>query len=121
MMKQTDQVAVMKLEIRGLQIEITDSLRRYARRSLGFALDRFAERICHLAISLAHASPINLETRASTVQGAIDRIAAKGRSLVERHLMRRYKQRRCRQHARKLLGEPVSEKATLRLREASES
>ena len=133
MMEHTDHVTVMKLEIRGLQVEITDSLRSYAQRSLGFALDRFAERIktvrlkvrdlngsrggvdkcCHLAISLAHASPIILETRASTVQGAIDRSAAKVRSLVERQLMRRHKQRRRRRDSEKLLGGSPSAKATV--------
>jgi len=76
----------MKLEIRGRDIEITDMLRTYVQRRLGFALDRFAERIrivrlkvgdmnsarggvdkrCQLAISLAHSSPITLESRAST-------------------------------------------------------
>jgi ribosome hibernation promoting factor len=104
----------MKLEIRGLKIEITDSLRTYAERKIGFALDRFAERIrtvrlklgdmngsrggvdkrCQLAISLAHSSPITLESRAATVQGAVDRIASKVRSFIKRRFVRKQEQRR---------------------------
>jgi len=110
----------MKLEIRGRDIEITDMLRTYVQRRLGFALDRFAERIrivrlkvgdmnsarggvdkrCQLAISLAHSSPITLESRASTVQGAIDRIAGKVGSLVERRFGRKHEQRRFRNATR---------------------
>lgn len=128
----------MKLEIRGLHVEITESLHSYAHRSLGFALDRFAERIsnvrlkvgdlngsrggvdkrCQLAISMAHSSPIILESRASTIQGAIDRIAAKVCSLVERHLIRRHEQRRCRQDTQ-LLGVPPAAVANLRPRGGS--
>lgn len=111
----------MKLEIRGLKIEITDSLRTYAQRRLCFALDRFAERIrtvrlklgdmngsrggvdkrCQLGILLAHSSPITLESRASTVQGAVDRIASKVRSFIERRFVRRQEQRRFRKADRR--------------------
>ena len=106
----------MKLEIRGRHVEITDMLHTYAQRRLGFALDRFVDRIrvvrlkvgdmnssrggvdkrCQLAISLAHSSPITLESRASTVQGAIDRIAGKVGSLIERRFERKHEQRRFR-------------------------
>jgi putative sigma-54 modulation protein len=111
----------MKLEIRGLKIKITDSLRTYAQRRLAFALDRFAERIrtvrlklddingsrggvdkrCQLAISLAHSSPITLESRASTVQGAVDRMAGKVRSSIERRFVRKQEQRRFRKADRR--------------------
>lgn len=111
----------MKLEVRGLNVEITDSLRAYAQRRLGFALDRYAERIrtmrlklgdmnssrggvdkrCQLAISLAHSSPITLESRASTVQGAVDRIASKVRSFVERRFVHKHEQRRFRKADRR--------------------
>jgi ribosome hibernation promoting factor len=116
----------MKLEIRGLKIEITDSLRTYAQRRLAFALDRFAERIrtvrlklddmngqrggvdkrCQLAISLAHSSSITLESRASTVQGAVDRIASKVRSSIERRFMRKQEQRRFRKADRRPFALP---------------
>src|SRR5579864_8541544 len=106
----------MKLEVRGRAVEITEMVRRYAERRLGFALDRFAERIrivrlkvgdmnssrggvdkrCQLTISLAHSSPMTLESRASTVQGAIDRIASKVGGLVERRFKRKHEQRRFR-------------------------
>lgn len=127
----------MELEVRGLNVEITDSLRTYAQRRLGFALDRFAERIrtvrlklgdmngsrggvdkrCQLAISLAHSSPITLESRASTVQGAIDRIASKVRSFVERRFVRKHEQRRFRKADRCPLALPPL--ATHRLRGGS--
>jgi hypothetical protein len=74
---------------------------------------------CQLAISLAHSSPITLECRASTVQGAIDRIASKVRNLVERHFMRTCKQRRFRQDTKQLLEWPQSALATLRVRKGS--
>jgi len=116
----------MKLEVRGLNVEITDSLRAYAQRRLGFALDRFAERIrtvrlklgnmngsrggvdkrCQLAISLAHSSPITLESRASTVQGAVDRIASKVRSFVERRFVRKHEQRQFRKGDRRPFALP---------------
>ena len=127
----------MKLEIRGLNVEVTDSLRTYAQRRLGFALDRFAERIrtvrlklgdingsrggvdkcCQLAISLAHSSPITLESRASTVQGAVDRIANKVRRLVERRFVRKHEQRRFRKADRRLFA--LNPLATDRLRGGS--
>ncbi len=116
----------MKLEIRGLKIEITDTMRTYAQRRLGFALDRYAERIrtvrlklgdvngsrggvdkrCQLAILLAHSSPITLESRASTVQGAVDRIAGKVRTFVERRFVRKHEQRRFRKADRRPLALP---------------
>ena len=116
----------MNLEVRGLNVEITDSLRTYAQRRLGFALDRFAERIrtvrlklgdmngsrggvdkrCQLTISLAHSSPITLESRASTVQGAVDRIASKVRSFVERCFVRKHGQRRFGKADRRPFAQP---------------
>ena len=110
----------MKVEIRGRDIEITDVVRTYAKRRLGFALDRFAERTrivrlkvgdmsssrggvdmrCQLAISLAHSSPITLESRASNVRGAIDRIAGKVGRLVERRFRRKHNQQRFRNATR---------------------
>ena len=131
----------MKLELRGRHVEITDMLHTYAQRRLGFALDRFVERIrvvrlkvgdmnssgggvdkrCQLAISLAHSSPITLESRASTVQGAIDRIASKAGSLVERRFRRKYEQRRLRRAVRQQFKLPPSSVAALRLREGSAS
>jgi len=126
----------MKLEIRGRHVEITDMLHTYAQRRLGFALDRFVERIrvvrlkvgdmnssrggvdkrCQLAISLAHSSPITLESRASTVQGAIDRIAGKVGSLIERRFERKHEQRRFRKATRQLFELPASPVTILRLR-----
>jgi len=127
----------MKLEVRGLNVEITDSLRTYAQRKLGFALDRFAERIrtvrlklgdmngsrggvdkrCQLAISLAQSTPITLESRASTVQGAVDRIASKVRSFVERRFVRKHEERRLRKADRHPFALPPL--ATHRLRGGS--
>jgi len=131
----------MKVEIRGRDIEITDVVRTYAKRRLGFALDRFAERIrivrlkvgdmnssrggvdkrCQLAISLAHSSRITLESRASTVQGAIDRIASKVGSLVERRLGRKHEHRRLWKATRQQVKLPPSSMATLQLRGGSPS
>lgn len=127
----------MKLEIRLLKVEITDSQRAYAQRRLSFALNRFAERIktvrlklgdmngsrggvdkrCQVAISLAHSSPITLESRASTVQGAVDRIASKVRSFVERRFVCKHEQRRFRKADRRPFALPPL--ATHRLRGGS--
>jgi ribosomal subunit interface protein len=116
----------MKLEIRARHVEITDTIRAYAERRLSFALDRFAERIttarltvddvnssrggidkhCLLAVSLMHSSPMTLESRASTVEGAIDRISSKLGRLVGRHVGRDRRRRRLRRSIRQLLGAP---------------
>jgi len=95
----------MRLEIRGRHVQITDTTRTYVERRLSFALDRFAERIrivrlkvgdvnscrggvdkhCQLSLSFTHSSPITLEGRDLTVQGAIDRVFSKVGRLVARH------------------------------------
>ena len=130
----------MKLEIRGRDIEITDMLRTYVQRRLGFALDRFAERIrivrlklgdmktrggvdkrCQLAISLMHSSPITLESHASTVHGAIDRMAGKVGSFVERHFRRKHDQKRFGNSTRQQFELLSSSVATLGLREGAAS
>jgi putative sigma-54 modulation protein len=129
----------MELEIRGRHVEITDMLHRYVQRRLGFALDRFADRLgivrlkvgdmnssrggvdkrCQLAISLAHSSPITLESHASTVQGAIDRIAGKVASLVERRFRRKHDHRRFRNANRQQFELPPPLVTTLGLRGGS--
>src|SRR5450631_911116 len=129
----------MKLEIRGRHVEITDMLHTYAQRRLGFALDRFVERIgvvrlkvgdtnssrggvdkrCQIAISLTHSSPITLESRASTVQGAIDRMASKVGSLVERRFGRKHERRRFWKATRQQVELPPSSMAPLQLRGGS--
>jgi len=98
----------MKLEIRALHVEMTDTIRSYIERRIGFALDRFAERIrtvrlrigdvnssrggmdkhCQLAVLFTRSSPITLESRDLTVQGAIDRVSSRIGSLVARHFQR---------------------------------
>jgi hypothetical protein len=114
-------------------------LHTYAQRRLGFALDRFVERVrvvrlkvgdmnssrggvdkrCQLAISLAHSSPITLESRASTVQGAIDRIAGKVASLVERRFRRKHEQRGFKNASRQPLELPRSSVTALGVRGGS--
>src|SRR5215470_460095 len=103
----------MKLEIRGLHVEITGTIRSYIERRINFALDRFAERIrtvrlkigdvngsrggidkrCQLAVFFTHSSPITLESRDLTVHGAIDRISSRVGSLVARHFQRARRRR----------------------------
>lgn len=104
----------MNLEIRGLQGEITDSIREYIERRLAFSLDRFAEKIrmvrlkvrdvnssrggidkyCRLAISFKHSSSIAVESCDSSITGAVDRASDKMRRLIARHFGRRRKSRR---------------------------
>jgi ribosomal subunit interface protein len=116
----------MKLEIRARHVEITETIRAYVERRLSFALDRFARRIrvarltvedvnssrggidkhCLLAVSLTHSSPITLESRALTVEAAIDRISSKLGSLVGRHVGRDRKRRRLRRSIRQLFETP---------------
>jgi putative sigma-54 modulation protein len=117
----------MKLEIRGQHVEITDSIHEYIERRLAFALDRFAEKIrivrlrvrdvngsrggvdksCQLGISLTYSAPITVESRDSSIQGAIDRVCGKLSSLLTRHFGRRRKCRRSKRLARELFGSPV--------------
>ena len=117
----------MKLEIRGRQIEITDSIREYIERRLAFALDRFAQKMrivrlkvrdvnssrggvdkhCQLAVSFMYASPITIESRDSSVHGAIDRVAGKVRSLLARHFGRNRKRRRSGRHDYDLFESPT--------------
>jgi len=117
----------MKLEIRGRQVEITESIREYIERRLAFALDRFAQKIrlvklrvrdvnsfrggvdkhCQLAISFTYSSPITVESRDSSVQGAIDRAAVKVRSLLARHFGRGRKRRRAGKPAHERFDTPA--------------
>lgn len=117
----------MKLEIRGQQVEITDSIREYIERRLAFALDRFAEQIrivklrvrdvngsrggvdkhCQLAVSLMYSAPITVESRDSSVHGAIDRISGKIRSLLARQFGRNRKRRRAGRPAHELFEAPA--------------
>jgi len=117
----------MKLEIRGRHIEITDSIREFIERRLAYALDRFAEKIrivrlnvrdvngsrggvdkhCQLAVSFTYCSPITVEGRDSSVQGAIGRAAAKVRSLLARHFGRNRKRRRSGRPAHELFESPA--------------
>lgn len=118
----------MKLEIRERDVEITDSIREYIERRLAFALDRFAEKIkivrlkvqdvnssrggvdkyCRLAISFMYSSPITLDSCDTSIQGAIDRVSSKVRSLLARHFERRRKCRRSGRPARELFASPES-------------
>jgi ribosome-associated translation inhibitor RaiA len=114
------------MEIRARHVEITDTIRAYVERRLSFALDRFAERIrvarltvedvnssrggidkhCLLAVSFTYSSQVTLESRALTVEGAIDRISSKLGSLIGRHVGRDRKRRRLRRSIRKLFETP---------------
>lgn len=100
----------MQVEIYGRDVYITDTLRGYIERRLGFALDRFARSIrkvvvrfadlngprggidtrCQLAIFLAPSSTILMENRASNVYVAIDGLAAKAGNCIGRRLQRAY-------------------------------
>jgi len=112
----------MRLEIRPRHVEMTETIRAYVERRLSFALDRFAKRIrvakltiedvnssrggidkhCLLAVSFTHSSPVTLESRALTVEGAIDRISSKLGSLIGRYIGRDRKRR----HLRKSIRQP---------------
>ena len=122
----------MKLEIRGRHVEINEVIRAYAERRLSFALDRFAERIkivrltvgdvnssrggvdkhCQIAVSFMYSSPITIESCDSTVQGAIDRVFSKVGSLVARHFGRNRERRRSTRLARQLFESPFVSMAT---------
>ena len=116
----------MKLEIRGRDVEITETIRGYIERRLGFALDRFAERIriarlkirdvnscrggvdkyCRLAVSFAHASTIAVESRDVTVHGAIDHISSKVGDLLARRFKRTRERRRSGTPLRQVFDSP---------------
>lgn len=116
----------MKLEIRGRDVQITETLRAYIERRLRFALDRFAVRIgkvrlrvadvngsrggvdkhCRLEIWLGRTSPINLESRASSIRAAIDSIARKVGRVIARRVNRRHEFRLSRNPAGPLFGMP---------------
>jgi ribosomal subunit interface protein len=116
----------MKLEIRGRRVEITDTIRAYIERRVNFALDRFAERIrrvritvrdvnssrggidkhCQLSLSFTHSSPITLESRDVSIQGAIDRLSSKVRCLIGRHFGRDRRSRRLKRIVRQLFESP---------------
>jgi putative sigma-54 modulation protein len=98
----------MQFEIRGRETGISRVLRDHIERRLRFALDRFAGRIrrvhvtlrdlngprggidkcCKLAISLVRPSMIVLESHASNVYAAIDRVADKAANCIGRTLKR---------------------------------
>ncbi len=101
----------MRVDIRGRDVYITESLRAHIERKLGFALDRFTGQIrevrvmladlngprggidkcCQLEISLAPSSKIVMEDRASNVYAAIDRLADKAGIYVGRRLERAHR------------------------------
>ena len=92
----------MDIEIRAREFTLTDGIRRHIERRLGFALDRFAQRIrvirvyvrdvngprhgaddkcCRLAVRLAHKLLV-LEERAGDLYEAIDRAAHRVRKMI---------------------------------------
>ena len=110
----------MKLEIRGKKVEITEILRKYIERRLGFALDRFTEKIavvrlklsavngsdhgfdarCRIGTSVLHSSPISLQSRASTLRGSVDLLADRLGLVIARRLERRHEHRHFRETVR---------------------
>jgi ribosomal subunit interface protein len=106
----------MRFEIRARDISIGHALRNHIERRLRFALDRFAGRIrqvhvtlgdlngprggidkcCKLAISLDRPSTIVLESHASNVYAAIDRVADKAATCIGRRLERPHGRNRSR-------------------------
>ena len=98
----------MQFEIRGRDISISQALHDYIERRLRFALDRFARRIrqvrvtlgdlngprggidkcCKLAILLDHSSTVVVESHASTIYAAIDYVADKATTYIDRRLKR---------------------------------
>ena len=98
----------MQFEIRGRDLSITEALRDRIERRLRFALDRFSRRIkqvhvtlgdlngprggidkcCKLAISLDRSSTLVVESHASNVYVAIDRVADKAATYIGRRLKR---------------------------------
>jgi putative sigma-54 modulation protein len=98
----------MQLEIRGRDVDITNTLRDHIERRLGFALGRFAQRIkrvlvcvgelngprgdidkgCRVAIRLVPSTTVVMEERDSDVYVAIDRVAGKADGYMGRRLKR---------------------------------
>ena len=129
----------MKMEVRGRDVEITKSLRAYVERRLSFALDRFAARIrtvrlrladingsrggvdksCLLDVSLARTSPITIESRASTVRGAIDTVAGKVGRVVAQRFNRKHEFRQFRNAAKSLFRMPLLSGAPIKSRGVS--
>ena len=98
----------MHIEIRAKEFTLTDGIRLHIERRLGFALDRFAQRIrairvcvgdvngprhgaddkcCRLAVRLAHKLVV-LEERAADLYEAIDRAAHRVRKMIARAVKR---------------------------------
>src|SRR5947208_1573718 len=116
----------MHIDIRGTHVYITESLRAYIERRLGFALDRFARSIrrvvvrlvdlngprggidecCQLAIFLSPSSTIVVENRASNVYVALIRLAGKAGNYIGRRLQRSYEYGRSRNISELLYQEP---------------
>jgi putative sigma-54 modulation protein len=100
--------AEMQFEIRGRDVDITETLRGHIERRLGFALGRFTRRIkrilvrvgdlngprggidkgCRVAILLAPSTTVVMEDRDSDVYVAIDRVADKAGRYIGRRLKR---------------------------------
>lgn len=98
----------MQFEIRGRDINISQVLHDHIERRLRFAWDRFAGRIrqvhvtvgdlngprggidkcCKVAISLDRRCTVILESHASNVYAAIDRVADKAATCISRRLKR---------------------------------
>jgi len=98
----------MYIEIRAKEFTLTDGIRLHIERRLGFALDRFAQRIpvvrvyvrdingprhgaddkcCRLSVRLAHKLLV-LEERAVDLYEAIDRAAHRVRKMIARAVKR---------------------------------
>jgi len=100
----------MRIDIRGRGITVTRELHDYIRRRLGFAFDRFADRIawifvwvrnantrnddlatvCRMAIRLKQSKLLVLENRASEPRTAIDRAAQRAACSVRNEVNRKY-------------------------------
>jgi putative sigma-54 modulation protein len=118
----------MQFEIRGRDISIIHALRNHIERRLRFALDRFARRVrqvrvkvgdlngprggidkcCKLAISLDRSSTIVVESHASNVYAAVDRVADKAATCIGRILKRPYGRNPLRRAAELLFHESTN-------------
>jgi putative sigma-54 modulation protein len=101
----------MEMEIRGLNVQVTESLRTHSERRLGFTLGRFAERVrvvmvrfedinghrggedqrCRLDVVLSHAAPVHVEGTARDPWVALDMAAQRAGQAVARELARAHK------------------------------
>lgn len=98
----------MNLEIRGLNLQVTESLREHCERRLHFALGRFADRIrrvvvrvedvnghrggvdqgCRLEVVLERGAPVHVESTARSLWAAVDDAAHRAAQAVTRELER---------------------------------